>query len=67
MLLVSVAVIFLVMLLLSMPIVFSLAVAGIAGLWMGGYPMQQLPSALVSGSAELGATGHSGLRVLRAG
>src|SRR5437773_10229027 len=33
-----------------MPIVFALAVAGIAGLWLGGYPMQQLPSALVSGS-----------------
>jgi C4-dicarboxylate transporter DctM subunit len=33
-----------------MPIVFSLAVAAIAGLWMGGYPMQQLPSSLVSGS-----------------
>jgi len=50
MLLLSVAVIFVVLLLLSMPIVFSLAVAGIAGLWLGGYPMQQLPSALVSGS-----------------
>jgi len=25
-------------------------VAGIAGLWIGGYPMQQLSSALVSGS-----------------
>jgi tripartite ATP-independent transporter DctM subunit len=50
MLLLSVALIFLVLLLLSMPIVFSLAVAGVAGLWIGGYPMQQLPSALVSGS-----------------
>src|SRR6476620_5236938 len=50
MLLLSVAVIFVVLLLLSMPIVFSLAVAGVAGLWLGGYPMQQLPSALVSGS-----------------
>src|SRR5258706_7396922 len=50
MLLSSVAVIFAVLVLLSMPIVFSLAVAGIAGLWIGGYPMQQLPSALVSGS-----------------
>jgi tripartite ATP-independent transporter DctM subunit len=50
MLLFFVAVIFVVLLLLSMPIVFSLAVAGIAGLWLGGYPMQQLPSALVSGS-----------------
>jgi C4-dicarboxylate transporter DctM subunit len=50
MLLLTVAAIFVVLLLLSMPIVFSLAVAGVAGLYMGGYPMQQLPSALVSGS-----------------
>ena len=38
------------LILLSMPIVFALGVAGIAGLWIGGYPMQQLSSALVSGS-----------------
>src|SRR5499426_55996 len=38
------------LLLISMPIVFSLAVAGITGLWLGGYPLQQLPSALVSSS-----------------
>src|SRR5580765_7590006 len=50
MLLASVAVIFAVLILLSMPIVFALGVAGIAGLWLGGYPMQQLSSALVSGS-----------------
>src|SRR5246127_2692765 len=50
MLLAIVAVIFLVLILLSMPIVFALAVAGIAGLWIGNYPMQQLASALVSGS-----------------
>jgi tripartite ATP-independent transporter DctM subunit len=50
MLLAAVAVIFIVLILLSMPIVFALAVAGIAGLWIGGYPMQQLSSALVSGS-----------------
>src|SRR6476619_2770117 len=50
MLLASVAVIFAVLILLSMPIVFALGVAGIAGLWIGGYPMQQLSSALVSGS-----------------
>jgi len=50
MLLLSVALIFAALILLSMPIVFSLAIAGIAGLWLGGYPMQQLPSALVSGS-----------------
>jgi tripartite ATP-independent transporter DctM subunit len=46
----AVAVIFLALILISMPIVFALAVAGIAGLWLGGYPMQQLSSALVSGS-----------------
>src|SRR5580698_8130342 len=50
MLLTAVAAIFIVLILLSMPIVFALAVAGIAGLWIGGYPMQQLSSALVSGS-----------------
>jgi len=50
MLLLSVAAIFVVLLVVSMPIVFSLAVAGVVGLWIGGYPMQQLPSALVSGS-----------------
>src|SRR5262245_66349126 len=50
MLLASVAVLFVILILISMPIVFSLAVAGVAGLWLGGYPMQQLPSALVSGS-----------------
>jgi len=35
---------------LSMPIVFALGIAGVAGLWLGGYPMQMLPSSLVSGS-----------------
>src|SRR5450756_1713253 len=50
MLLVTVAIVFTVLILLSMPIVFALGVAGIAGLWFGGYPMQQLSSALVSGS-----------------
>ena len=46
----TVAIVFVVLILLSMPIVFALGVAGIAGLWIGGYPMQQLSSALVSGS-----------------
>src|ERR1700690_4535319 len=50
MLLATVAAIFTVLILLSMPIVFALAVAGIAGLLIGGYPLQQLSSALVSGS-----------------
>src|SRR5260221_2042543 len=35
---------------LSMPIVFALGMAGIAGLLIGGYPLQMLPSSLVSGS-----------------
>src|SRR6202051_268322 len=43
-------VVFAVLVLLSMPIVFALGVAGGAGLLIGGYPMQQLSSALVSGS-----------------
>ena len=69
MLLAEVATIFLVLILLSMPIVFALAVAGIAGLWIGGYPMQQLSSALVSGSQSWVLanpalfTGPPGLRV----
>src|SRR6202041_2932472 len=50
MLLAAVAAIFIVLILLSMPIVFALGVAGIVGLWIGGYPMQQLFSALGSGS-----------------
>jgi C4-dicarboxylate transporter DctM subunit len=50
MLLAAVALIFVVLIVLSMPIVFSLAVAVLAGLWFGGYPVQQFPSALVSGS-----------------
>jgi C4-dicarboxylate transporter DctM subunit len=50
MLLATVAIIFVVLILLSMPIVFALGVAGVTGLWLGGYPMQQFPSALVSGS-----------------
>ena len=50
MLLATVAIIFAALVLLSMPIVFALGIAGIAGLLIGGYPMQQLSSALVSGS-----------------
>jgi len=50
MMLAAVAVIFVALILISMPIVFALGVAGVAGLWIGGYPMQQLASALVSGS-----------------
>src|ERR1700709_146855 len=50
MLLATVAIVFAVLILLSMPIVFALGIAGIAGLWLGGYPMEPLSSALVSGS-----------------
>ena len=50
MMLLAVLAIFVALILLSMPIVFALGVAGITGLWIGGYPLQQLSSALVSGS-----------------
>src|SRR2546421_3606818 len=50
MLLATVAVVFAALVLLAMPIVFALGLAGIAGLWIGGYPMQQLSSAMVAGS-----------------
>src|SRR3979490_1988248 len=50
MLLAAVAIVFVVFILLSIALVFALGVAGITGLWIGGYPMQQLSSALVSGS-----------------
>lgn len=50
MVLIAVSMVFVVLILLSMPIVFSLGLAGMFGLWYGGYPMQQLSSALVSGS-----------------
>ena len=45
-----VALVFVVLVVLSMPIVFALGLAGLFGLWHGGYPMQQIASALVSGS-----------------
>src|SRR5438477_1886240 len=50
MLLATVAIVFAALILLSMPIVFALGVSGVAGLWLGGYDMQVLSSALVSGS-----------------
>jgi len=50
MLLLIVAAIFLVLIVFSMPIVFALGVAGVAGLWIGGYDMQMLSSSMVSGS-----------------
>jgi C4-dicarboxylate transporter DctM subunit len=50
MLLVACIAIFVALLLVSMPIVFALGIAGIAGLLIGGYPLQMLPSSLVGGS-----------------
>lgn len=42
--------VFLAALLLSMPIVFALGAAGVMGLWVGGFPMQQLGSTMVAAS-----------------
>jgi C4-dicarboxylate transporter DctM subunit len=50
MLLAATAVIFVGLITLSMPIVFALGIAGVAGLMLGGFPLQMLPSSLVSGS-----------------
>jgi len=41
---------FVVLILFSMPIVFALGVAGVAGLFIGGYDLQVLSSSMVSGS-----------------
>src|SRR5258708_33849633 len=48
------ATIFVVLIGLSMPIVFALGTAAVAGLWIGGYPLQMLPSSLVAGSQNWG-------------
>jgi len=50
MLLLLVAAIFIVLIVFSMPIVFALGVAGVAGLAIGGYDLQVFSSSLVSGS-----------------
>src|SRR5260221_11655453 len=50
MLLILVAAIFVVLIVFSMPIVFALGVAGVAGLLIGGYDLQVLSSSMVSGS-----------------
>src|SRR5713101_4165784 len=50
MLLAATAIVFVAFVALSMPIVFALGIAGIAGLALGGFPLQMLPSSLVSGS-----------------
>jgi tripartite ATP-independent transporter DctM subunit len=50
MLVATVAVTFLVLTILSLPIVFSLGIAGFAGLLAGNFSLQKLPSSLVTGS-----------------
>jgi len=50
MLLIYIAAIFVFLIVFSMPIVFALGVAGVAGLLIGGYDMQVLSSSMVSGS-----------------
>src|SRR5512138_2623050 len=50
MMLLAVGLIFIVLILFSMPIVFALGVSGVAGLLIGGYDMQVLSSSMVSGS-----------------
>ena len=41
---------FVALLLLSLPIVFCLGIAGVVGLWFGGFPMQQLGSSMIAAS-----------------
>ena len=50
MLLAATAVVFVGLLLLSLPIVFALGLAAVSGLLLGGYPLQMLPSSLIGGS-----------------
>src|SRR5581483_7229592 len=50
MLLAVTALVFVALVLLSMPIVFALGISGIVGLALGGFPLQMLPSSLVGGS-----------------
>ncbi len=50
MLLIFVAALFVVLILFSMPIVFALGVAGVAGPLAGGYDLQVVSSSMVSGS-----------------
>ena len=50
MILAATAVVFVALLLLSLPIVFCLGAAAVTGLWLGGYPMQQLGSSMIAAS-----------------
>ena len=46
----AVVVTFLVLTIVSLPIVFSLGIAGFTGLVVGNFSLQKLPSSLVAGS-----------------
>jgi len=50
MVLIVTVVVFLATLMLSMPIVFCLGTAGVAGLLLGGFPLQQLGSSMIAAS-----------------
>ena len=50
MILAATVVVFVGLLLLSLPIVFCLGAAGVIGLWLGGFPMQQLGSTMIAAS-----------------
>jgi C4-dicarboxylate transporter DctM subunit len=50
MLALTVAITFIVLTLLSLPIVFALGIAGFTGLFIGNFSLQKLPSSLVAGS-----------------
>ena len=50
MVLLATVIVFVGLLLLSLPIVFCLGAAGVAGLWLGGFPMQQLGSSMIAAS-----------------
>ncbi len=50
MILLATVTVFVALLVLSLPIVFCLGVAGVVGLWLGGFPMQQLGSSLIAAS-----------------
>ena len=50
MILLATLAVFVLLLLLSMPIVFALGVAGVVGLLLGGFPLQQLGSTMIAAS-----------------
>jgi C4-dicarboxylate transporter DctM subunit len=50
MVLISMGIVFVIALLISLPIVFSLGASAVVGLVLGGYPLQQLGSTIISAS-----------------